>query len=112
MGGSPMASRIHPQASASKPGLRCMLPYNQIARGFCHLTAPHLVPLLSTPFRWGRPVIVYGPSGLSKDNPVISYLSKEGRCSSLGYYKEGLEAFEAKFPYLVTASVKQGCLKQ
>ncbi|KIZ07690.1 MAP kinase phosphatase 5 [Monoraphidium neglectum] len=60
---------------------------------------------------WGRPVIAYGPAGLSKEHPVLAFLSKEGRCASLGYFKDGFEALEAKHPYLVTASVKQGCIK-
>jgi dual specificity MAP kinase phosphatase len=57
-------------------------------------------------------VIVYGPAGLSKDHAVVSFLSKEGRVASLGYYREGLEGVEKRHPYLVTLSVKQGCLKQ
>jgi dual specificity MAP kinase phosphatase len=57
-------------------------------------------------------VIAYGPAGLSKDHPVVAFLSKEGRVASLGYYREGLEGVERRYPFLVTLSVKQGCLKQ
>lgn len=39
-------------------------------------------------------MIVYGGPGLSKDHPVVSFLAKEGRVTSLGYYRDGLEGFE------------------
>lgn len=38
---------------------------------------------------WGKPVIVYGPPGLAKDHPVITFLAQQGRCSALLYFKEG-----------------------
>eukprot|EP00879_Flechtneria_rotunda_P027734 GHRR01029724.1.p1 GENE.GHRR01029724.1~~GHRR01029724.1.p1 ORF type:complete len:223 (+),score=59.61 GHRR01029724.1:1121-1789(+) len=61
---------------------------------------------------WGRPVIVYGPPNLNKDHPVIMFLVSEGRCTSVHYYKPGYEAFEAKFPYLCTPSVKANSIKK
>jgi len=64
------------------------------------------------PNRWGKPVIVYGSADLPRDHPVIQYLAKEGRAASVQFYREGLEAWEARYPYLVTQSVKQGCFKQ
>lgn len=56
-----------------------------------HTVAPTRAVSRPRFLRWGRPVVVYGPAGLSKDHPVISFLSKEGRCTSLGYYKDGFE---------------------
>ncbi|GBF91494.1 MAP kinase phosphatase [Raphidocelis subcapitata] len=60
---------------------------------------------------WGRPVIVYGPPALSRDHPVAAFLSREGRAASLAVYRDGLEGLAAAYPFLVTASVKQGCFK-
>ena len=39
--------------------------------------------------RWGKRVVVYGDSSLRKDHPVVEFLSKQGKCNSLHYYKEG-----------------------
>jgi dual specificity MAP kinase phosphatase len=34
-------------------------------------------------------VIVYGPPSLSKDHPIIKFLSTQQRCRSLHYFKAG-----------------------
>ena len=39
--------------------------------------------------RWNKPVIVYGDDKLRKDHPVVAFLAKEKRCSSLAIFKEG-----------------------
>ena len=39
--------------------------------------------------RWNKPVIVYGDEKLRKDHPVVAFLAKEKRCSSLSIFKEG-----------------------
>lgn len=39
--------------------------------------------------RWGKPVVVYGPSGLGRDHPVVQFLVAEARCSAVHYYKPG-----------------------
>ena len=39
--------------------------------------------------RWNKPVIVYGDDKLRKDHPVVAFLAKEKRCSSLSIFKEG-----------------------
>eukprot|EP00877_Chromochloris_zofingiensis_P008595 jgi/Chrzof1/398/Cz01g14120.t1 len=61
---------------------------------------------------WNRAVIVYGSAGLSKDHPVVSFLAREGRCKSLHYYKDGYDAFESKYPFLGTPSVKANSIKK
>ena len=39
--------------------------------------------------RWNKPVVIYGDDKLRKDHPVVAFLAKEGRCSSLSIYKDG-----------------------
>lgn len=39
--------------------------------------------------RWGKAVIVYGPAGVNKDHNVVKFLTTEGRCTSVQYYKPG-----------------------
>ena len=62
--------------------------------------------------RWGRSVIVYGPAALSRAHPVVAFLTAEGRAAALAYFREGFGALEAKFPFLATASLRQGCYKR
>ena len=47
-----------------------------------------------------------GPAGLKKDSDVIQYLAKERRVASIGYFKDGIDAFEKAFPFLVGQSLK------
>jgi dual specificity MAP kinase phosphatase len=60
---------------------------------------------------WGKPVIVYGPEGLSRDHPVVKALETEGRAASISVFREGLSAFAARYPSLVTQGVGQGGAK-
>lgn len=60
---------------------------------------------------WGQPVVVYGEKGLKRDHPVISFLEAEGRAEWIGMYRDGIESFEARFPFCVTPSVKQNCVR-
>ncbi|KAG2441094.1 hypothetical protein HXX76_003946 [Chlamydomonas incerta] len=61
---------------------------------------------------WGRNVLVYGEAGLKKDNPVIAFMSRQGKCRNLHYYKDGFEAFSKAYPYLCTTSIKSICIKR
>eukprot|EP00198_Chlamydomonas_reinhardtii_P011653 XP_001700990.1 MAP kinase phosphatase 5 [Chlamydomonas reinhardtii] len=61
---------------------------------------------------WGRNVLVYGEPGLKKDHPVIAFLSRQGKCRNLRYYKDGFEAFAKAYPYLCTTSLKSICIKR
>ncbi|GFR47235.1 hypothetical protein Agub_g8919, partial [Astrephomene gubernaculifera] len=61
---------------------------------------------------WGRNVLVYGDSGLKRDHPVIRFLATQGKCRSLHYYKDGFEAFQRRYPFLCTASVKAISIKK
>ncbi|KAG1657423.1 hypothetical protein FOA52_011793 [Chlamydomonas sp. UWO 241] len=61
---------------------------------------------------WGKDVILYGDSGLRRDNPVVEFLSREKQCRALHYYKDGFEALQSKFPHLATSSVKAGSIKR
>jgi dual specificity MAP kinase phosphatase len=51
-------------------------------------------------------MIVLGEAGLKKDHPVIHFLATEGRVASLGFLKDGIDAFEKEFPFLVGQSMK------
>ena len=55
---------------------------------------------------WNSDVIIIGDAGLKKDHEVIQFLAKEGRVSSLGYFRDGVDAFEKAFPFLVGQSLK------
>ena len=57
-------------------------------------------------------MVVYGDAGLTKSHPVIEYLSTEGRCASLQYYKEGFAQLEKQYGFLCTASVRANSIKR
>ncbi|EFJ44730.1 MAP kinase phosphatase 5 [Volvox carteri f. nagariensis] len=61
---------------------------------------------------WGRNVLVYGEEGLKKDHPVVRFLSTQGKCRALHYYKDGYGAFERRYPSLCTPSVKAASIKR
>ncbi|KAL4422489.1 hypothetical protein ABPG75_008686 [Micractinium tetrahymenae] len=57
---------------------------------------------------WGKHVVVYGDAGLKKDHPVVAFLIKDKHARSMSLYREGLEAFQKQYPFLVTTSLKSG----
>lgn len=59
----------------------------------------------------GRPVFVYGPAGLRKDDPIVAFLQKEGLALSIGVFRDGFDVLQRRFPYLVTASVARNSAK-
>ncbi|GLC33296.1 hypothetical protein PLESTB_000349500 [Pleodorina starrii] len=61
---------------------------------------------------WGRNVLVYGDDGLKKDHPVVRFLASQGKCRALLYFKDGYGAFERRYPFLCTTSVKSASIKK
>ncbi|KAI3430229.1 hypothetical protein D9Q98_004826 [Chlorella vulgaris] len=57
---------------------------------------------------WNRDVIVYGEAGLKKDHPVVAFLAADKHARSIGLFKEGLDAFQQRYPFLVTTSLRSG----
>jgi hypothetical protein len=55
---------------------------------------------------WNADIIIIGDPGLKKDHDVIQFLAKEGRAASLGYFRDGVDAVEKAFPFLVGQSLK------
>jgi protein-tyrosine phosphatase len=55
---------------------------------------------------WNTDIIILGPAGLKKDHEVIQFLAKEGRAASVSYFKDGIDAIEKDFPFLVGQSLK------
>eukprot|EP00798_Chlamydomonas_sp_ICE-L_P019182 gene19182-25796_t len=56
---------------------------------------------------WGKNVIVYGDNTVRKDHPVVAFLSKQGKCRTLHYFKEGFDVINKKYPFICTSSVKE-----
>ena len=54
---------------------------------------------------WNSDVIVVGGEGLKKDHEVVRYLAKENKCSSLLVYRDGIDAIQKAYPFLVGQSV-------
>jgi dual specificity MAP kinase phosphatase len=50
-------------------------------------------------------VIVVGGEGLKKDHPVIQFLAKENKCSSVLVYRDGIDAIQKAYPFLVGQSL-------
>lgn len=38
---------------------------------------------------WGKPVVVFGPSGLRKDHEVVAFLARDGKAASLHVFPDG-----------------------
>lgn len=55
---------------------------------------------------WNCDVIVLGDAGLKKDHEVLQFLASEGRVTSLCYHRDGIDAIERRFPFLVGQSIK------
>ncbi|EFN52440.1 hypothetical protein CHLNCDRAFT_138968 [Chlorella variabilis] len=62
----------------------------------------------STDVWWNKDCIVYGEAGLKRDHPVVAFLANEKRARSIAVFREGLEAFQQRYPFLVTTSVRAG----
>lgn len=50
-------------------------------------------------------MIVVGPEGLKKDHEVVRFLGKENKCSSLLVYRDGVDAIQKAYPFLVGQSL-------
>lgn len=50
-------------------------------------------------------MIVVGGEGLKKDHEVVRYLAKENKCSSLRVYRDGIDAIQKAYPFLVGQSL-------
>ncbi|KAL4421080.1 hypothetical protein ABPG77_001375 [Micractinium sp. CCAP 211/92] len=57
---------------------------------------------------WGKHVVVYGDAGLKKEHPVVAFLLKDKHARSVSLFRDGLEAFQKLYPFLVTTSLKSG----
>lgn len=57
------------------------------SRAACSTHRPHSCCVAA--FRWGKPVIVYGPPSLGKDHPIIKFLAEQQRCTSVSFFKQG-----------------------
>lgn len=55
---------------------------------------------------WNADVIVIGDEGLKKSHDVIQFLLGDARVASLGYCRDGVDAFAKAYPFLVGQSVK------
>eukprot|EP00210_Caulerpa_lentillifera_P000657 g634.t1 len=60
---------------------------------------------------WGKDVLVYSDSSLRKTHPVLEFLSRERKARSIQYYKDGFDAFQEKYEFLCTVSVREGSWK-
>jgi dual specificity MAP kinase phosphatase len=46
-----------------------------------------------------------GGQGLKKDHQVVQFLAKESKCSSLLVYRDGIDAIQKAYPFLVGQSL-------
>jgi dual specificity MAP kinase phosphatase len=46
-----------------------------------------------------------GGEGLKKDHEVVQFLVKENKCSSLKVYRDGIDAIQKAYPFLVGQSL-------